>query len=112
MIVSGNQIRAARALAGIDQEGLAITAGVMPQTIGRLEASGRDPVSGRAQTLQAVLSALAAHGLAMVPGGLALIQQAQKPDSDQRATMAIRHGGVGQYFWLTAARRGSIFVSR
>jgi DNA-binding XRE family transcriptional regulator len=39
-MISGNQIKAARALIGIDQESLALAAGICPQTLVHLESSG------------------------------------------------------------------------
>jgi transcriptional regulator with XRE-family HTH domain len=71
-MITGNQIRAARALVGLDQEGLAAAAGVTPQTLGRIEAAGADQVPGRACTLDALVAALGERGVAIVPGGVML----------------------------------------
>jgi DNA-binding XRE family transcriptional regulator len=71
-MISGRQIRAARALVGLSQEDLAAAAGLTVQTIGRMEASGAEPVTGLALTLAAVLAALRANGVEVVPGGVML----------------------------------------
>lgn len=65
----GNQIKAARALVGWDQAGLAKAAGVDPNTIRNLEASGAEPLAGRLDTLRKVQSALEALGIEFLNGG-------------------------------------------
>lgn len=50
MISSGNQLRAARAMLGLDQEALAEKVGVSDNTIRNMEACGADPVGGFAST--------------------------------------------------------------
>jgi DNA-binding XRE family transcriptional regulator len=70
--VTGNQIKAARALSGVNQSSLAAAAGVTRQTLVRLEESGPRPVVSRDATLAAVLGALGAHGVMLVPHGVVL----------------------------------------
>jgi DNA-binding XRE family transcriptional regulator len=71
-MITGNQIRAARALVDIGQEELAAAAKITRQTLVRMEASGAEPVVGKARTLQAVLTALEVNGAMVVPGGVIL----------------------------------------
>jgi transcriptional regulator with XRE-family HTH domain len=54
MSFSGNQLRAARALLGLDQEALAKKVGVSDNTIRNMEACGSDPVGGFASTREKV----------------------------------------------------------
>jgi hypothetical protein len=51
MITTGNQLAAARALAGIDQVTLAQAALVSATTVRNLEACGAETLSGRAGTV-------------------------------------------------------------
>jgi predicted transcriptional regulator len=67
MAISGNQIRAARALVGIEQKELADKAGVSIGTIRNMEAAGLNPVGGRTDKLNAVVEALKAAGVLIVP---------------------------------------------
>lgn len=67
MAISGNQLKAARALAGLDQMQLSARAGVGINTIRNLEAAGDSAVKARTQTLDAVVEALKAAGVIFVP---------------------------------------------
>lgn len=67
MAISGNQIRAARALIGIEQKELADKAGVAIGTIRNMEAAGLKAVGGRTDTLNAVVEALRSAGVLIVP---------------------------------------------
>ena len=66
MAISGNQLKAARALAGFDQKELADAADVGINTIRNLEASGAQPVRGRTDTLDAIVAALKRNGVIFV----------------------------------------------
>jgi hypothetical protein len=70
--ITGNMIRAGRALAGIDQRKLAKAADMHIQTLSRMEASGAEPIVSRDSTTVAVLAALGRHGVLMQPRGVAL----------------------------------------
>jgi transcriptional regulator with XRE-family HTH domain len=63
MIFSGNQLRAARALLGLDQEALAEEVGVSDNTIRNMEACGADPVRGFASTREKVREGLELLGI-------------------------------------------------
>ncbi|HKR18439.1 helix-turn-helix domain-containing protein [Rhizorhapis sp.] len=64
MITSG-QLRAARALLGIDQRGLAALVGVSLPTVQRMEASG-GIVRGNVDTLTKIVTGLRAAGIELI----------------------------------------------
>ena len=64
-MISPGQLRAARALLGLDQRSLAAMAGVSLPTIQRMEASDGD-VRGAISTLTKVVEALDAAGVEMI----------------------------------------------
>jgi transcriptional regulator with XRE-family HTH domain len=68
MLISGNQLRAARALVGIDQKGLAEAANVSINTIRNMEARGSERVKVRTETLEAIIVALEQHGVRFLGG--------------------------------------------
>lgn len=65
VIITANQLRAARALLGIDQRQLAERAGVSLPTIQRMEASD-GVVRGVIDTLMKVIDALEAEGIELI----------------------------------------------
>lgn len=67
-MISGAQIRAARALLGIDQRRLAMLAAVSLPTIQRMEASA-GTVRGTVDTLTKVIEALGAAGIELLTEG-------------------------------------------
>ena len=69
MITSG-QMRAARALLGIDQRELAQRSGLSLPTIQRMEASG-GVVRGNVDSLMKLVDALAANGIELIGEGAA-----------------------------------------
>jgi transcriptional regulator with XRE-family HTH domain len=69
MITSG-QMRAARALLGIDQRELAHRSGLSLPTIQRMEASG-GVVRGNVDSLMKLVDALAANGIELIGEGAA-----------------------------------------
>jgi len=68
VLVTGIQLRAARAALGWSAQRLADKTGVSRKTIERLEMS-RGPVSARPSTLAVILSLLEDHGLRLVDQG-------------------------------------------
>ena len=66
MSISGNQLKAARALAGMDQALLAERAKVGVNTIRNMEAAGENGIRARTDTLDAVVGALKAAGVIFV----------------------------------------------
>ena len=69
MLTIGNQLKAARALAGLEQKDVAEASGVHVNTIRSMEASGSAPISGRAQNVHAVQRALEAKGIEFLNHG-------------------------------------------
>jgi transcriptional regulator with XRE-family HTH domain len=67
--VTGNQIRAARSLAGMNQEDLAEAAKVGINTIRNFEGWGAEIVRGRIETMDAIRSAFRAKGLELIEDG-------------------------------------------
>ena len=63
MLVTGNQLKAARALAGVDQQEVADSAGVNVNTIRNMEARGAEPITSSAVTVHRVQLALEALGI-------------------------------------------------
>ena len=63
MLVTGNQLKAARALAGVDQQEVADAAGVNVNTIRNMEARGANPITSSAVTVRNVQIALEAIGI-------------------------------------------------
>jgi transcriptional regulator with XRE-family HTH domain len=68
MILTGNHIKAARALGDLDQEGLADLAGVSINTIRNMEATGSKPVGGFESTRSKVQTALENMGMEFTNG--------------------------------------------
>ena len=67
MLVVGNQLKAARALIGMEQSELAALAKVNVNTIRNMESAGMGPIPGRATTVRAVQAALEAAGVEFIP---------------------------------------------
>ena len=63
---SGPQLRAARAMAGLDRRQLANAAGVAVQTVRRLEGLGR--IRATTTTVESLQRALEAAGVEFLPG--------------------------------------------
>jgi hypothetical protein len=63
VLVTGNQLKAARALAGVDQQQVADSAGVNVNTIRNMEARGAKPITSSAVTVRRVQLALEALGI-------------------------------------------------
>jgi transcriptional regulator with XRE-family HTH domain len=62
-LVTGNQLKAARALAGVDQQQVADAAGVNVNTIRNMEARGAELITSGAVTVRNVQVALEALGI-------------------------------------------------
>lgn len=70
-MISATQLRAARALLGIDQRTLATLSGVSLPTIQRMEASKDEHVRGAVSTLTRIVAALDTAGVELVGNGQA-----------------------------------------
>ena len=69
-MITAAQMRAARALLGLDQRALAERAGLSLPTIQRMEASG-GVVRGNVDSLMKLVDALAANGIELIGEGAA-----------------------------------------
>lgn len=66
-LTTGNQLKAARALADINQEQLAAVASVNINTIRNMEARGAEVLKSGLDTIQKVQRALEAAGIQFIP---------------------------------------------
>jgi transcriptional regulator with XRE-family HTH domain len=69
MLTTGNQLRAARALAGMDQGTLAARAKVNINTIGAMEKLGANGLKSGLDTIRAVMDVLEAEGIEFLNHG-------------------------------------------
>lgn len=69
ILISGHQLRAARALTGIGQKQLADAAKVNVNTIRNMESRGREAINSGAVTLKKVLDALERLGIEFLNHG-------------------------------------------
>ena len=69
MLTTGNQLKAARALAGVEQFALADAAGVSVGTIRNMEAQGSAMLKSGLPTIKSVQSALEARGIEFLNHG-------------------------------------------
>jgi transcriptional regulator with XRE-family HTH domain len=67
-VITAGQMRAARALLGIDQRKLAALSGLSLPTVQRMEASG-GVVRGNVDSLMKLVAALDAAGIALIDAG-------------------------------------------
>jgi transcriptional regulator with XRE-family HTH domain len=68
-MMTASQMRAARALAGIDQRELAEKSGLSLPTIQRMEAS-EGLIRGNVDSLMKLIAALDAYGIVLIGGGM------------------------------------------
>jgi|SRR5258706_443679 transcriptional regulator with XRE-family HTH domain len=68
-LVTGNQLKAARALAGVDQRQVADAAKINVNTIRNMEARGVEPITSSAVTVRNVQMALEAWGIEFLDHG-------------------------------------------
>jgi transcriptional regulator with XRE-family HTH domain len=66
---SGNQLRAGRILAGVEQAQLARDARIDPSTLSRMEGAGKQTVRGRIDNVESVIKALERHGVQLTEDG-------------------------------------------
>ena len=69
MLTTGNQLKAARALAGVEQLALAEASGLSVGTIRNMEAQGGATLKSGLATIRAVQSALETHGIEFLNHG-------------------------------------------
>jgi transcriptional regulator with XRE-family HTH domain len=69
MLTTGNQLKAARALAGLDQITLAEMAKISPNTISAMEKRGAETLTSGLDTIKAIMVALEANGVELLNHG-------------------------------------------
>ena len=69
MLTTGNQLKAARALAGVEQLALAEASGLSVGTIRNMEARGSGTLKSSLDTIASVQRALEAHGIEFLNHG-------------------------------------------
>jgi len=69
MLTTGNQLRAARALAGMDQAALAKAAWISPNTISAMEKKGSEMLTSGLDTIRLITVALEAAGVEFLNHG-------------------------------------------
>ncbi|PDT23941.1 hypothetical protein CO674_10285 [Rhizobium hidalgonense] len=69
MLTTGNQLKAARILAEIEQKELAEKAGLNVNTIRNMESVGNGPIAGRAANVQVVQRVLEGMGIQFLNHG-------------------------------------------
>lgn len=82
MLTTGNQLRAARALAGMDQTALAAKAGVNINTISAMEKRGPNMLKSGLDTIRAVMLALEAEGVEFLNHGQPGVRLAKPEKGD------------------------------
>jgi transcriptional regulator with XRE-family HTH domain len=88
-LVIGNQLRAARALIGVEQIEVAEAAGVHPNTVRAMEARGLKEITGSVTVLRKVQAAMERYGVEFTNGdfpGVKLASPAETIDADRRAS--------------------------
>jgi hypothetical protein len=106
MLITGNQLKAARALAGIEQQALANAAAVHVNTIRKMEAKGREEITSAADVLRRVQTALERFGVEFTNGAqpgvrlgktvdtpTAVSGRASTPPADTKTARAKNKGG-------------------
>lgn len=69
MLTTGNQLKAGRALAGLDQGDVAKRAGVSINTISAMEKRGAETLTSGLDTIKAVMTVLEAEGIEFLNHG-------------------------------------------
>ena len=69
MLTTGNQLKAARALAGMDQATLATSAGISTNTLSTMERRGAGMLSSGFETVRSVMLALQNAGIKFLDNG-------------------------------------------
>jgi hypothetical protein len=85
MDLTGNHVKAARALLGIDQERLSKLSDVSINTVRNCEASGDQPIAGYSSTREKIQKALEALGIEFTNGGAPGVRLVKKAKAAQSA---------------------------
>jgi transcriptional regulator with XRE-family HTH domain len=87
MLTTGNQLRAARALVGLEQKDVAEKAGVNVNTIRSMESAGAGPIAGRSQNVQTVQRVLEKAGIEFLNHGQPGVRLKIFEDASEPATL-------------------------
>lgn len=98
-MITSSQLRAARALLGIDQRTLAAMAGLSLPTIQRMEVSDGQ-VRGIIDTLVKVIDALEAAGVELIADNMASVGAGRGVRLKEVAEKAVRHKSIKAAAWL------------
>lgn len=88
MLTTGNQLRAARALADMDQGTLAKRAGVNINTISAMEKRGAEGLTSGLDKIRSVMQVLEAEGIEFLNHGSPGVRLRPKPSRPYGATQA------------------------
>jgi hypothetical protein len=88
MVLTGNHLKAARAIAGLDQAALAKLSDVSINIIRNMEATGSAPIGGRSSTRDQVQAALEELGVEFANGGEPGVRLRKKKVSGKRSRRA------------------------
>lgn len=102
MLTTGNQLKAARALAGMDQSTLAGRAGVNINTIGAMEKRGAEVLKSGLDTIRAVMDALEAEGVEFLNHG--------QPGVRLQASYRLTPIDLAEPIWEASTVRGPIWL--
>ena len=75
---TGNQLKAARALAGLEQRQVAVKAKINVTTLFRMEDCGDRPVRGLAHNVEAVIDVLRKEGVEITSDGVRLTHRTKR----------------------------------
>lgn len=98
-MITSSQLRAARALLGIDQRTLAAMAGLSLPTIQRMEVSDGQ-VRGIIDTLVKVIDALEAAGVELIADNMVSVGAGRGVRLKEVAEKAVRHKSIKANAWL------------
>ncbi|MBV8895022.1 MAG: hypothetical protein JO051_00815 [Acidobacteriaceae bacterium] len=102
MLITGNQLKAARALIGVDQAWVANAANVAINTIRNMEGRGAEPITSGAVTVRNVQLVLESAGAEFINGGqpgVRLMKHITMQNWQEAAALPI---GVGARVTVTA----------
>jgi transcriptional regulator with XRE-family HTH domain len=84
MNLTGNHLKAARAIADLDQAALADLAGVSINTVRNMEGMGAAPIGGRPSTRDKVQGALEKRGIEFLNGDEPGVRLRKRPGARKR----------------------------
>jgi transcriptional regulator with XRE-family HTH domain len=93
MLLIGNQLKAGRALAGIEQQELADAANVHVNTIRKMEAKAREEITSAADVLRRVQSALERAGVEFTNGSQPGVRLREAPHHRDAASTSKQSAG-------------------